>query len=138
MNEWDELITQAADILATKESYYKKLGELSWKIGNDYGVPALKDFADEIKSTHGITVSYKSLENYRFVYEKLKDFEIPEDISYRTMQYMASSGKPAYWVDQINKGMSSYEVYKTIREEKGLNKVRVYICKHCNKENIIS
>lgn len=137
-SEWDSLILKVAELLTTREKYQRILGQIAYEIANDYGSYALEDFANEVKETHGIHISPSTLRNYEFVYRKTASLKLPDDLSYRTLQWIASSGQSELWADRIKKeGLSSAEVYRLIRESKGLGKRKAYICVHCGKENVL-
>lgn len=135
MKNYNELMIEAAALLESHEHYQKKLGAISSMIANEYGVEALEGFANDLKETHGISVSVSTLKNYRYVYEKVGHLNLPNDISYRTLQYIASSGRPEYWAGRIEKeGLSSAEVYRMLREEKGMTKKpKSVICPKCGE-----
>lgn len=136
---WDELLLQATSIIENRETYQRSLGQLASKVAEEYGQDRLKDFSREIKENYGLIISTSTLKNYRWVWEKTKELKLPEDLSYRTLQYIASSGNPEYWAERITKeGLTSPQVFKLMREEKGLpSKKRAYICKACGASNLI-
>jgi hypothetical protein len=136
MENWDKLVLKTAEILQTHEKYQRVLGQIAFEAVQEYGKEAIDGLAEDVKETHGIQVSLSTLKNYEFVYRSTKDLELPLDLSYRTLQYIASSGKPEYWAERINKeGLSSAEVYRLIRLDKGLEKkVKIIICPSCGKE----
>lgn len=132
-NEWDELIVKVAELVTGHEHYQRVLGQMAYEIAERYGRKSLDDFAGQVKESHGISLSPATFRNYEYVYRNTKDLKLPEDLSYRTMQYIASSGKPEYWAKKIvEEGLSSAEAYRMLREEKGISKKkRVVICKIC-------
>lgn len=135
---WEVAIQKVANLLSTHENHQRVLGEMAHEVAQEYGIESLDDFAEDIKEVHGISVSGSTLKNYEFVFRRLKGLDIPDDISYRSRQYIATSGKPEYWAKEIKeKGLSSAEVYRLIREEKGLNKSKIMICPYCEKEILI-
>lgn len=135
MNNWEELVQKVAELLTTREKYQRVLGQIAYEINKEYGAKGLQDFAVEVKDTHGISVSPSSLRNYEYTYRQTKDLNLPDDMSYRTLQYIASSGKPEYWAERIEKeGLSSPEVYRLIRQDKGMeDKKTMTICPYCYK-----
>lgn len=119
--DYDQLIQQTADILTLKKKQHLILGNIALQITKEWGSSKLNDFSNDIKETHGITISANTLKNYAWVQERVGHFDLPEDFSYRTLQYIASSGRPKHWAKRIeNEGLSSAEVYYLLREEKGL------------------
>ena len=135
--EWDEYLQEAGIVLSSREKYQRVLGRVSSEIAKKYGPVALKDFAVAVKDTFGLSLSYMTLRNYRWVYDKTKELELPADIAYRTLQCITSSGRPEYWAKRINEdGLSSPEVYRMLREEKGLpvRKPQKTICPECTHE----
>lgn len=137
MENWDELIIQASEIISNRETYQRLLGKLSFDISEKYGADKLSDFSRDLKEGHGLTISASTLRNYLWVYKKTSPLELPEDLSYRTLQYVASSDDPEAWAKRIkDEGLSSAEIYKLIREEKGLNKKegKTIICNNCGNK----
>ena len=129
--EWDERIEQASVIISSRENYQRTLGKLSYDIAAEYGVDKLNDFSNDIKERHGLSVAPSTLRNYRWVWDKTNELDLPEDLSYRTLQYIASSGRAKYWAKRIEKeGLSSPEVMRLIRMDKGLDekKKQMTIC----------
>ena len=135
--DWDEYLQQAAQCITSREKYQRILGKLSSEIAKKYEPRALKDFATAIKENSGLTVSYMTLRNYRWVWDITSPLDLPEDLAYRTLQYIASSGKPEYWAKRIkDEGLSSPEVFRLMREDKRLTnpKPKMAICPECTHE----
>lgn len=136
---WDKLVQQTAYLVNSHEKYQRVLGQIAYEIGQEFGLEALPDFAEDIKEAHGLSVALTSLQNYEYVYRQTKDLELPDDLSYRTLQYIASSGKPDFWANEIKeKGLSSAEVYRQIREDKGFKDKKTVKCPHCGVKFYIS
>jgi len=135
MAEWEEFLTEASVLIENREHYQRRIGELAAKIASVYGPQKLEDFSHTIKETYGLTISVSTLRNYRWVYELTKDLDLPEDLSYRTLQYIASSSDPKMWAEKIKtEGLSSPEALKMLREEKGLIKKEKFVtCPNCGK-----
>lgn len=135
--DYDEAIIKISELLDKKEHYQRTLGKIASEVAQDWGSDKLKELAEDIKETHGLHITYNSLRNYRYVYDNTKDLELPEDLSYRTLQYIASSGRPAFWALRIKKeGLSSAEVYHILRVEKGYDQDRIdreIVCPSCGK-----
>ena len=136
MDNWSKYLQEVANVLTVREHYQRTLGEIVSKIIDLYGKPALEGFAEEVKQTYGLTVSQSTLKNYAWTWEKTHDLGFPDDISYRSLQYIASSGDPTLWAKRIkDEGLSSIDIYKLIRESKGLTqKTKIVICDNCGKE----
>jgi hypothetical protein len=137
-DQWDKLIHKASTLIENREKYQRILGELAFKIAEEFGFSKLDDFSRDLREAYGLSISASSLKNYKWVHEKTHSLNFPKDISYRTLQYIASSGRPEYWANKIkNEGLSSPEVYRLIRIEKGLDKkkvVKMNICPACGFE----
>jgi len=134
MNPWEEKLQEASTLVENREHFQKKMGKLAYEISDLYGKDALAGFASEIQETYGLTISQSTLKNYAWVFEKTSKLELPADLSYRTLQYIASSGDPEMWAKRIkDEGLSSAEVYRLIREMKGLNQKtgKTVICNSC-------
>lgn len=136
MNNWNEYVNKIGDLVSFRENYQRQLGELASVIAKEFGPHALKELAADVSETFGIRIGVSTLRNYRWVYEQTKDLELPEDLSYRTLQSIASSGNPEVWAKRIiDEGLSSAEAYKLMREEKGVSPKKTYICDNCGAEN---
>lgn len=134
---WDELIVQASNLIESREKYQRVLGKIAHDIANEYGFDKLNDFSRDLQETYGLSISPSTLKNYKWVHEKVSKLKLPEDLSYRTLQFIASSGRPKYWAKRIRKeGLSSPQVYRLLREEKGLDKKvrKTVICSQCGYE----
>lgn len=130
MDNWNEFITEVASILEARENYQRKLGKIASEIGSKYGMGGLASFVDELKE-QGVSVSLSTMRNYAWVWNRVGTLELPEDLSYRALQHIASSSSPEGWAKKIMEtGMSSAEVCKLIREEKGLP-AKSKICQNC-------
>jgi hypothetical protein len=136
---WESALQELTTLLEIREHYQRRLGELASGIASEFGPRKLVELADQISELSGRKISLSSLRNYRWVYEMTKDLNLPEDISYRTCQTIASSGRPEYWSERIKKeGLASAEVYKMIRKEKGLDKKsKQVICTACGATNYV-
>ena len=129
---WDNSKLEASQLVEAKEHYQRRLGGLASEIVNEYGLSKLDEFSQEVKQDYGLSLSPSTLRNYLWVYEKTKDLELPDDLSYRTLQYICSSGDPAGWAKRIkDEGLSSAEVYRLMRQDRGV-KDDVIICPSCN------
>lgn len=133
-DQWNGFVATIASVLSHKDKHQRILGKIASEVAKQYNPLALKELAEDVKEGYGISVAVNTLKNYGYVYDKTNELNLPEDLSYRTLQYIASSGDPKHWAERIEKeGLSSAEVYHLIREEKGLNKTRVIVCPHCGK-----
>jgi hypothetical protein len=130
---WDQIVEQVSVLVLQREKYQGTLGKLAKEVADTYGVPALKDLAEAIKETHGVILAVSTLKNYRWVYEKTSHLNLPEDLSYVTRQYIATSGDPEGWARKIiDAGLSGPEAVRLIRESKGLNDRRKKrLCPSC-------
>ena len=110
--EWDIYLVKVSELLEARENYQKILGRMAFEISEKYGPSLLADFSNDIKEGYGLSISPSTLRNYKWVWEKTNKLALPEDISYRTLQYIASSGKPEYWATKIKEeGLSSAMVF---------------------------
>lgn len=134
--DWDNAKLEASTLVENREHYQRRLGALASEIAEEFGLSKLDEFSDEIRNEFGLSVSSSTLRNYLWVYRKTKDLELPEDLSYRTLQYIVSSGEPARWAMRIkNEGLSSAEVYKMIMKERGQEKpVETVTCPACGHD----
>lgn len=136
MDKYEQAVQKLAELIESREHYQKSIGELAYVITEEYGGDMLESLAEDLKETHGLRISATTLKNYLWVYVRIKDLSIPDDFSFRTLQYIASSNDPKYWAERIEKeGLSSAEVYRMVREEKGLEQETLSIkCPHCKKK----
>lgn len=129
--DWDNAKLEASTLVENREHYQRRLGSLASEIAREFGLTKLDEFATEVKNDYGLSLSPSTLRNYLWVYEKTKDLELPEDLSYRTLQHIVSSGDPAGWAERIkNEGLSSAEVYRLIRKSRGIKEDTV-TCPAC-------
>jgi hypothetical protein len=133
---WEDKLEEASILLESREHYQKRLGKLAAEIIDEYGSNKLIEFSEAIKETYGLSLSVSTLRNYWWCFNRTKDLDLPDDISYRTLQYISSSENPAYWAKRIkDEGLSSPEALRLLREEKGLGpKKKTVICPKCNQE----
>ena len=139
-NEFNGYVQQVADLVEKRENYQRFLGQVSSTVNELYGKEALLKLADEVEETTGRKISYTTLRNYKWVWERTCSLDLPEDLSYRCLQTIAGSDTPEKYADLIReKGYSSAEIIRLIREEKGLpnEKKKTYLCKECGAENEI-
>lgn len=138
--DWESKLLEASTLLEAREHYQRRLGQLAYDIAAEFGPSHLKVFSDQIKETYGMTVSVSTLRNYRWVYMETKDLELPDDLSYRTLQYIASAKDPVYWAERIKaEGLSSPDILFLLRKEKGLDKKnqKEFICQKCGATNVL-
>ncbi len=133
---WDNYIQEASNLLETKEHYYRRLGQIASEVVEEMGFKALKEFAIEIKDTTGQTVSHRSLANYMWIYRKIKDLQLPEDITFTAIQLISSTENPKEWADKMWKeGLSSQEITHQIQEALGWKKKEKFIiCPVCQEK----
>lgn len=131
---WEPYVQEVSGLIESRETYQRKLGQIASTIQELFGANALVGFADEIENTTGRKVSHKTLRNYAWVWNKVGQLELPEDLTYRALQALASTENPKKWVDTlIEHGLSSAELIRLIRKDKGLddNKKKTILCPQC-------
>ena len=132
--ELEKVASVVADILEKKENHQKLLGQIAYEISEQYGKKFLPEFLGQVKETYGISISIMSMRNYRWSYERTKDLNIPDDISYQVIQKIAASKNPKFWADKINKeGLSSAEANRLLSIDKP-KKVKTIVCPVCDNE----
>lgn len=130
MNDWDEYLVEVTDLIDAREKYQRRLGQ----VASDIGSESLERFAEELLNTSGYKVSPTTLRSYRWVWEKTKDLQLPEDLPYRVYRELAGTEDPKEWADKIIKeGLSGPEAIRLIRISKGLDKkkTKTIICAQC-------
>ena len=128
---WDAMKLEASQLVENREHYQRRLGELSAGIVEEFGLSNLDEFAMEVKEDFGLGLSASTLRNYLWVYNKTKGLDLPEDLSYRTLQWISASGDAEGWAKRIkDEGLSSAMVYKLMREAKGIKEDEVR-CPKC-------
>jgi hypothetical protein len=133
--QWDELVTEVAEIISSSENIQKRLGRETLKVIELFGLEAVEDFANAVKENSGVTRSPNSLRNYAWVIRKTDELKLPEDISFHVCQLIAGQKNSQEWADKINKeGMSGPEVARLIM---GTKPKQTFTCKYCGKENQI-
>lgn len=133
MEQWDKYVSTTAELITTRETYQRQLGQIAATVQQLYGgLVALQKLSEDVKENSGLSLSPSTLRNYGWVYLQTMDLELPDDLSYRTLQYIAGSGDPKKWAERIEKeGLSSKEVYRLIREEKGMT-IKQLECPSCH------
>ena len=122
---------EASELVENREHYQRRLGALSSEIVGEFGLSKLDEFAEEVKEDYGLSLSPSTLRNYLWVYQKTKDLDLPEDLSYRTLQWISASGDCEGWAKRIkDEGLSSAEVYRLMRKAKGVEEDMV-VCPSC-------
>lgn len=130
--KWESEIAEVADIQEAKKNHQHKLGEIASRICKEAGADGLREFIETYKEINGTSLPFNTLRNYAWVYDKTHELELPEDLSYRALQYIASSGDPPGWARKVKElVLTSAEVCKMLRKEKGLPEKKTVICKVC-------
>ena len=134
---FQEYVQRVATLVGSRETYQRSLGQTASTVVSMYGNDALVRLADEVAETVGIKISTTTLRNYKWVWEKTSILNLPDDLSYRCLQAIAGSKDPEKYAKLVSEGLSSNEIIKMIREEKGIPaKVKKWICTSCGAENV--
>jgi len=139
-NQFNQYVQQIADLVEKRENYQRFLGQTAFTVDEMYGKDALVKLANDVAEVSGRKMSYTTLRNYKWVWEKTFTLNLPDDLSYRCLQTIAGASNPEKYAKLIlEKGYSSAEIISLIRKEKGLSneKKKKYICKECGCENEI-
>lgn len=124
--EFEEAVQKVISLLEGRENYQRALGEIASNIRKEFGADALKDFSEEVKETSGLTVSFSSLKNYAWVYDKVLVHKPPEDLSFHVLQVIAGTPHPEKWLAAVkNFGYSSADIIRLIE---GDHKKKCRIC----------
>ena len=135
---FQEYVQQVATLVTSRETYQRALGQTASTVVAMYGNNALVDLANQVAETSGVKISTTTLRNYKWVWEKTSVLNLPDDLSYRCLQAIAGSKDPEKYAKMVEEGMSSNEIIKMIREEKGLlPKHKTFLCKQCGAPNEI-
>lgn len=119
--DWNNLKLEVSQMIESREHYQRRLGKVASEIVSEFGLTKLDEFAGEVKEDYGLSLSPSTLRNYLWVYEKTKKLDLPEDLSYRTLQWISASGDAEGWAKRIkDEGLSSAMVYKLMRKAKGV------------------
>jgi hypothetical protein len=131
MNEkWDSYIETIAGLISNREHYQRTLGQVALEIRKAQGMDALKGLVEDLKERHGLTISWRTLHNYSWVEDRLADFELPEDIPYRLRQLIAGTPNPKEWVDKVNAGATTAEIFIAVRGNKPRPLIECPACHH--------
>lgn len=135
-DKWDQYVTTIGGYVISREKYQKVLGKLASQVAQEFGPAALIELASDIAENYGVRIGASTLRNYRYVWDKISHLQLPEDLSYRSLQAIASSKDPEGWANAVKEmGLSSAEVYRLIQQEKGKKpKTRTIVCDNCGKE----
>jgi hypothetical protein len=130
---WDEKLQEAFKIIESDETNQREIWKISSEIKAQYGSKGLKEFSDNLKTNFGVGKSYNTLRHYAHIYDAIKAYNIPEDISYPAIRAIVNSGDIEKWVGIINQGISSSDVIRMIYLEKP-PKEQMFKCKNCHSK----
>lgn len=131
----DEYIQQVASLVDNREKYQRKIGQIAYTVTELYGAHSLGDLSKEVEDATGRKISVSTLRNYRWVYERTMDLQLPEDLSYQALQRIAGSTDPKAWAKRVDKeGLSSAEVSRLLRKE---TPKKVVICPNCGQDVLV-
>ena len=128
---WDEALQAAFLIIEKEEKDKRKLWQISYEIKKEFGGQGLKEFADNLKETYGLTRSYNTLRQYAYIYEMTQDYDIPEDVPYTTIRAILSADVPLDYIRMIQGGASGAEVMRLLMIRK--HSKRQIKCPRCHK-----
>ena len=115
---WDSALQKAFSIIEGEEKNKRQLWKISYLIRKEFGGDGLREFADSLKDTFGISRSYNTLRQYAYIYEMTVDYDIPDDIAYTTIRAILSSKYPLKYIRKIQSGASGPEIMRLLLEEK--------------------
>lgn len=134
MDDYEKAIEKLAVLINNREHYQRILGRTAYNVSRDYGAEMLNQLSEDLKEAHGLKIAPTTLRNYAWVYKRVKDLELPDDLPFRTLQQLSASADPAAWAKRIvEEGLSSSEVYKMLQEEKGREE-KIFLCPSCKAE----
>lgn len=117
--EKDEIIEKIAALVDNRERYQRVLGQLALEYRKRFGgIESLKELSREIAERHGLKVAPATLHNYSWVEDRLKDFDVPEDVPFRVRQVIAGSSNPQEWIDKLKEGATTNEIVVGIKGTK--------------------
>jgi len=133
---FDGFVGFASAAIEGKETYHKVLGKLAMELGGKYGDKSIQRFADAIEDATGRKISANTIRNYRWVYSRLCRFDVPEDLSYKAWQTLASTDDPGKWLADLSKnGWSCSELIREVRLFYGKkDPVKLLTCPKCLTE----
>jgi hypothetical protein len=118
MEDFDNLVLQASDILDKQENYQWVLGEISQKIIDQYGYKALTDFSNQINENCGVRRTAGSLRLYAYVYKLSKGLNLPRDLLFSCCLAIVFSNNPEKYAKLAQEGMNRTELRKLIWDDK--------------------
>jgi len=132
MSPLDGYIKQLAKAIDTRENYQRIVGEIAYTVTDLYGGGALHDLASAVTDATGRSCSVSTLRNYRYVWERINTLDLPEDLSFHTLQLIAGSGDPEGWAKRIKEeGLTSTQVHRLFQEKKPK---KLLVCPSCGHE----
>lgn len=129
--DWDTKLQEAFLIIEKEEKDKRKLWKISYEIKKEFGGIGLKEFADNLKETYGLTRSYNTLRQYAYIYEMTVDYDIPEDVPYTTIRAILAADVPLDYIRMIQNGASGAEVMRLLLQRKPPK--RTVKCPRCHK-----
>ena len=126
----DDYVKIASELVEKREKYQRVLGEVATLVTKNFGSNALKTLSEEVENTTGRRISVSTLRNYRWVYERTSILNLPDDLSYHTLQLIASTDSPEEWAQKIaNEGLSSPQVARLLMKKREKT-VTCPMCEH--------
>lgn len=114
LKEYETLVSLGQEAVYLKEVPQRILGKLASVLAVSYGEETLNNYAKEVG------VSNNSLSIYRWVESRLIGLDIPADLSWTVLRYIAGTDNPQDWIDKaIKEGLSAAEIRRLIKIEKG-------------------
>lgn len=113
----DEYIEKLAQIITSRENYQRLLGQMALELTDRFGGSSLKVISEDLKENHGLRISFKTLQNYRWVEDRTAKLNLPDDIPYGLRQKIAGSDKAEDYAKQLQEGASSADIFRQIRND---------------------
>lgn len=133
--EWENFIGLASEAIETKEVYHKVLGRILSGMSGKFGEKSIQRFADDLEEITGRKISVNTLRNYRWVYQRVGNLDIPEDVSYKVWQTLAGTNNPSEWLEKMKtEGLSGNQLVREIEIARGKKpRVKLISCPKCGE-----
>jgi hypothetical protein len=115
---FNNLVSEASNLLEITENYQWELGRISNDIVVDYGYKALEDFSKQVLSICGVKRTAGTLRMYAYVWKISVKLDLPKDILFSACQSIVFSDNPEKYAELARAGLSGTDIRRAIYDDK--------------------
>lgn len=127
---WNDYVVEISKFIENKEKHQRRIGQIAFEIYTERGKEGFAQLSNDVENMTGFKLSFNSLRVYKWVYSKIKDLDVPQDIPFHAIQTIVGADNPEKYIEDIKQGIPYGEVIKQIKEAKGV-KHRIHTCPAC-------